>query len=150
MAGKYFEELELGWTIEHDIKKTVTETDNVLFSALTLNLAPLHIDAHYAAETEFGKPLVNSLYTLGLVCGISVADTTLGTTVANLGFGKITFPAPVFAGDTVNVETTVVAHRESRSRQDSGIVTFSHTGKNQDGVVVCECERAALMSKSHK
>jgi acyl dehydratase len=145
MAGKYFEEFEVGAVFEHRPARTVTETDNLLFSALTMNPQPLHLDAEFAKGTEFGKILVNSIFTLGLVVGLSVGDTTLGTTVGNLGFEKIEFPKPVFLGDTIRAETEVVAARASRSRPGQGIVTFEHRGVNQRGEVVCRAVRNALL-----
>ena len=145
MPGLYFEEFEVGQTFDHPIRRTITETDNVLISTMTHNPAPLHLDAEYMKNTEFGKPLVNSLFTLGLVIGMTVTETTLGTTVANLGMTNTTFPAPVFFGDTLRTRTTVVSKRDSKSRPTQGIVNFRHEGLNQDGVVVCICERAALM-----
>lgn len=148
MAGRYFEEFEPGEVIRHAARRTVTETDNVLFSTLTMNPAAIHLDHDYAAATEFGQPLVNSIFTLGLVVGLSVGDTTLGTTVANLGFEEIAFPAPVFVGDTISAETEVVACRASKSRPGQGIVTFLHRGVNQRGELVCQCRRAALMLKA--
>lgn len=147
MAGLYFEQFEPGQRFDHEWTRTVTEMDNVLFSTLTMNVQPLHIDAHFAAQTEFGKPLVNSLFTLGLVIGMSVNDTTFRTTVANLGMSETTFPNPVFAGDTIHVRTTVIAKRESKSRPQAGIIEFEHVGLNQDDKVVCVCRRAALMHK---
>lgn len=147
MPGLYFEEFEVGRTFEHEWTRTVTEMDNVLFSSLTMNVQPLHIDAHFAAGTEFKRPLVNSLFTLGLVIGMSVNDTTFRTTVANLGMSAITFPAPVFAGDTVHVRTTVVARRDSKSRPSAGIIEFEHVGLNHDNVVICVCRRSALMHR---
>ena len=147
MAGKYFEELEVGRRFEHEPGRTVTETDNLLFTALTLNPQPLHLDAEFAKGTQHGQILVNSLFTLALVVGLSVGDTTLGTTIGNLGFDKTTFPNPVFLGDTIRVTTTVVARRESRSRPDRGIVTFEHVGTNQRGEVVCSCLRGAMMTR---
>lgn len=147
MAGKYFEELEVGCTFEHEPGRTVTETDNLLFTALTLNPQPLHLDAEFAKNTQHGQILVNSLFTLALVVGLSVGDTTLGTTIGNLGFDKTTFPNPVFLGDTIRVTTTVVNRRESRSRPDRGIVTFEHIGTNQRGEVVCSCLRGAMMMR---
>jgi acyl dehydratase len=147
--GRWFEELEVGMVVVHALTRTVTESDNVLFSTMTMNPAPLHLDAHYAAtETEFGRPLVNSLFTLGLVVGLSVLETTHGTTIANLGFREVDFPAPVFYGDTVHVETSVLETRASRSRPEAGIVTFEHRGMNQDDVVVCRAVRSALMRRS--
>lgn len=147
MPGKYFEELQVGATFEHQPGRTVTETDNLLFTALTLNPQPLHLDAEFAAGTQHGQILVNSIFTLGLVVGLSVGDTTLGTTLGNLGFDKTTFPNPVFIGDTVRVQTTVVDKRESRSKPDRGVVTFEHQGINQRGEVVCSCIRGAMMMR---
>ncbi len=147
MPGKYFEELEVGMTFEHQPGRTVTETDNLLFTALTLNPQPLHLDAEFAAGTQHGKILVNSIFTLGLVVGLSVGDTTLGTTLGNLGFDKTTFPNPVFIGDTIRVTTRVVDRRESGSKPDRGVVTFEHQGVNQRGEVVCSCTRGAMMMK---
>ncbi len=145
MAGKYFEELEVGRSFKHEPGRTVTETDNLIFTALTLNTQPLHLDAEFAKDTLHGQILVNSIFTLGLVVGLSVADTTLGTTIGNLGFDKTTFPNPVFIGDTIRVSSTVVDRRESRSKPDRGIVTFEHVGTNQRGEVVCSCLRGAMM-----
>ncbi|MFW6094788.1 MAG: MaoC family dehydratase [Pseudomonadota bacterium] len=145
MPGKYFEELEVGAEFHHQPARTVTETDNLLFTALTLNPQPLHLDAEFAGATEHGRILVNSIFTLGLVVGVSVGDTTLGTTLGNLGFDETRFPNPVFIGDTVRVETHVVDKRESRSREDRGIVTFEHRGLNQRDELVCRCVRAAMM-----
>lgn len=147
MPGKYFEELDTGMTFDHQPGRTVTETDNLLFTALTLNTQPLHLDAEFAAATQHGRILVNSIFTLGLVVGLSVSDTTLGTTIGNLGFDKTTFPNPVFIGDTIRVTTRVVEKRESRSKPDRGIVTFEHQGLNQRGEVVCSCTRGAMMMK---
>ncbi len=145
MPGRYFEEFEVGQTFDHPIRRTVTETDNLLFSTLTHNPAALHLDAEYAKTTEFGRILVNSLFTLSLVVGISVNETTLGTTVANLGFGEVSFPKPVFIGDTLSVRTEVKALRPSRSRPGEGVVTFEHSATNQRGETVVVAERAALM-----
>lgn len=145
MAGLWFEEFEIGQRFVHEIRRTVLESDNMLFSALTYNPAALHIDHAYAATTEFGKPLINSLFTLGLVIGLSVQDTTFGTTVANLGMSETMFPKPVFAGDTIRVETEVKALRPSTSRPGQGIVTFEHCGINQRDELVCRTTRAALM-----
>lgn len=146
MAGLYFEEFEEGQTFEHTIRRTVTEADNVMFSTMTMNPAPLHIDRHYAeTETEFGQPIVNSLFTLGLMIGISVHETTLGTTIANLGMTDVKFPKPVFHGDTIRVETRVIGKRRSKSRPNAGIVEFEHTAFNQAGDVVASCLRQAFM-----
>lgn len=145
MAGLYFEQFEIGQVFTHAITRTVTETDNVLMTALSMNPQPLHWDVEFAAKTEFGKPLVNSMFTMALVVGISVAETTLGTTIGNLGFTEVRFPKPVFAGDTLRVETLVKSKRLSKSRGDSGIVDFEHRAFNQRDEVVCVCLRAALM-----
>lgn len=143
--GRWFDEFVVGDVIPHPLTRTITEADNVGFSTQTMNPAPLHIDAAYAATTDFGRPLVNSLLTLGLVVGISVHETTHGTTVANLGFETITFPAPVFHGDTIRVDTEVLATRRSDSKPDRGIVTFEHRAYNQHDELVCQAVRNALM-----
>lgn len=148
MAGLYFEQFGVGQVFEHEIRRTVTEADNVWFCGATYNPAQIHIDAEYCKSTEFGQPLVNSIFTLGLVVGLTVQDTTLGTTVANLGFTDIVFPKPVFAGDTIRSVTTVKDIRESKSRPNAGIVTFLHEGVNQRGEVVCSSKRQALMLRS--
>ena len=145
--GRWFEELEVGTVIVHALTRTVTEGDNVAFSTMTMNPAPLHLDAEYAAGTEFGRPLVNSLLTLGLVVGISVLETTHGTTIANLGFREVDFPAPLFPGDTVHVQSSVLEARASKSRPDAGVVTFEHRGMNHDDVLVCRAVRSALMRR---
>ena len=145
MGGRYFEEFEVGQRFEHEIRRTVTDMDNMLFSSLTYNPAAIHIDHAYAASTEFGRPLMNSIFTLGLVIGLSVQDTTLGTTIANLGMTDTTFPKPVFAGDTIRSVTEVKALRASSSRPGQGIVTFEHLGLNQRDEIVCRTLRAALM-----
>jgi acyl dehydratase len=146
MTGYYFEEFEVGRVFTHGIRRTVTETDNVLFSTMTHNPAPLHIDREYMrTQSEFGKPLVNSFFTLGLIVGISINDTTLGTTVANLGLEEVRFPAPLYVGDTVHVETEVKALRPSRSRTQNGILTLEHRGFNQHDVLVAICRRNVLM-----
>ena len=146
MAGYYFEEFSVGQRFEHAIRRTVTQTDNVLFSTMTHNPAPLHIDHEYMrTQSEFGRPLVNSFFTLGLIVGISINDTTLGTTVANLGLEDVRFPAPLFEGDTVHVQTEVVAARASRSRPGNGILTLAHSGYNQDDVLIASCRRNVLM-----
>lgn len=147
MAGRFFEELEVGQVFEHQPSRTVTETDNLLFTALTMNPQPLHLDAEFAREQEFGERLVNSIFTLGLIVGLSVGDTTLGTTVGNLGFEKVEFPRPVLLGDTLTAHTEVVAKRESKSRPEWGIVTFEHRGVNQRGEVVARATRAAMMRR---
>jgi acyl dehydratase len=147
VAGYYFEEFEIGRVFRHAIRRTVTETDNVLFSTLTHNPAPLHLDREYMARhSQFGQPLVNSFFTLGLIVGISINDTTLGTTVANLGLEDVRFPHPLFVGDTVHVETEVVAMRASRSRPGNGILTLEHRGFKQDDTLIAICRRAVLMS----
>lgn len=147
MPGLYFEEFSPGQVIEHQTRRTVTEADNMTFCAMTLNLAPLHIDAEYAKNSIYGQQIVNSLYTLGLVTGISMQDTTQGTTMGNLGFSDVQFPKPLFHGDTVRVRTEIVEKRESKSRPEAGIVTFRHYGINQRDDVVCDCTRAGLMFK---
>ena len=145
MGGRYFGEFSVGQRFEHEVRRTVTDMDNILFSALTHNPAAIHIDHEYAKTTEFGKPLINSIFTLGLIVGLSVQDTTFGTTVGNLGWEEVRFPKPVFAGDTLRAETTVVDLRESKSRPTQGIVTFEHKGYNQRDEEICVCRRAALM-----
>lgn len=147
MAGLYFEQFEIGQTFNHEIRRTVTDMDNILFSSLTYNPAAIHIDHEYAKGTEFGKPLMNSIFTLGLVVGLSVQDTTLGTTIGNLGWEEVAFPKPVFAGDTLRAESEVVALRESKSRPEQGIVTFEHRGYNQRNELVCRCRRVGLMMR---
>lgn len=148
MAGLYFEQFSVGKVFDHEIRRTVTDMDNILFSSLTYNPAAIHIDHAYAATTEFGKPLMNSIFTLGLVIGLSVQDTTLGTTIANLGMTDTTFPKPVFAGDTIRARTTVTELRDSKSRPTQGIVTFEHLGLNQNDEIVCRTLRGALMMRS--
>jgi len=150
MAGLYFEEFSVGQTFDHPIRRTITETDNVLISTLTHNPAPLHLDAEYMKGTEFGKPIINSCLTLALMVGISINDTTLGTTVANLGWDEVRFPKPLFPGDTIHIHTEVLELRESKSRPDNGIVTFAHRAFNQHNVLVGECKRTALMHKKPK
>lgn len=145
MTGKYFEELEPGMVFEHQPHRTVTESDNLTFSTMTHNPQPLHIDAEFAKTTQFGQILVNSYFTLGLVVGLSVGDTTLGTTIGNLGMDKVEFPKPVFIGDTLRVQTRIVDKRESKSKPDRGIVWFEHLGINQRDEVVCECIRKGMM-----
>ena len=149
MAGLYYEEFLVGQEFAHAWTRTVTEMDNVLFTSLTMNVQPLHLDAEFAAKTEFGKPLMNSIFTLGLMVGITVNDTTMGTTVGNLGFSDVKFPKPVFAGDTLRVRTKVLAMRESRSRPEVGIVDFEHTCWNQRDEMVAICRRQAMMRKKN-
>jgi len=148
LGGKYFEQFEVGQAFNHEVRRTVTDMDNILFSALTHNPAAIHIDHEYAKTTEFGKPLINSIFTLGLVVGLSVQDTTLGTTIGNLGWEAVAFPKPVFAGDTIRAETKVVALRESKSRPTQGIVTLEHKGLNQRDEEICVCRRVALMMRT--
>ena len=143
--GMWFEDFEVGMIVEHPLTRTITESDNVNFSTSTLNPAPLHIDADYATTTEFGRPLVNSLLTLGIVVGISVHELTHGTTIANLGFDEIRFPAPLFHGDTIHVESEITACRESASKPDRGIVKIEHRGFNQHDQLVCSAVRNAMM-----
>jgi acyl dehydratase len=148
MPGRYFDEWKVGDRVAHGVTRTVTETDNVLISALTHNPQPMHFDHEAAAKSEFGKPLVNSVFTFGLMIGVSVADTTLGTLVANLGYDQLKVPNPVFVGDTLRSETECTALRESKSRPNAGIVTWAHRSFNQDGALVCECTRTALLLKA--
>ncbi|MGH8254465.1 MAG: MaoC family dehydratase [Steroidobacteraceae bacterium] len=146
MAGLYFEEFRVGQLFSHAMRRTVTETDNLLISTLTHNPAALHLDAEYCrTQSEFGQRVVNSVFTLGLMVGVSVGDTTLGTTVANLGWDEVRFPKPLFHGDTVRCETEVLELRDSRSRPDNGIVIFAHRAFNQHDVLVASCKRSALM-----
>lgn len=147
MAGLTFDELEIGRVFTHQPSRTVTEADNLLFSTLTMNPQPLHIDAEFSKTSHFGQRLVNSIFTLGLVVGLSVGETTLGTTVGNLGFEKVEFPKPVFIGDTITAITEVIDKRESKSRPEWGIVTFEHRGVNQRGEIVALCRRQAMMLK---
>lgn len=147
MAGRWFDEWAIGDRITHEIRRTVTETDNLLFSTMTHNPQPLHIDAETAKASEFGQILVNGTFTFALMIGLSVGDTTLGTLVANLGYDKLVMPKPVFIGDTMRAESEVTALRESRSRRDAGIVTFAHILVNQRDEVVCQCLRSALLKR---
>ena len=147
MAGKYFEEFTVGDRFGHQPGRTVTETDNLLFSTMTHNPQPLHVDAEFARGTQHGQILVNSIFTLGLAVGLSVGDTTLGTTLGNLGFDKTTFPNPVFIGDTLTAATVVLDKRESQSKPDRGIVTFEHLLTNQRGEIVCRCQRSGMMMR---
>ncbi len=151
MAGLYFEEFSVGMTFKHAIRRTVTEADNVFFTALTHNPAALHLDEEYCrTQTEFGQRIVNSAFTLGLMVGISVGDTTLGTTVANLGWDAVRFPKPLFHGDTVHVESEVSEIRDSRSRPENGIIVFEHRAYNQHNDLVATCKRSALMLRKPK
>ena len=148
MAGLYYEQLEVGRTFQHEIRRTVTEMDNVMFNAMTYNPAPIHIDAEYGRSYRvFGQRFFNRSFTLGLVVGVSVGETTLGTTVGNLGFDEVRFPAPLFHGDTVRSETEVISRRESASRPNAGIVVFEHRGYNQKNVLIARIRRSALMMK---
>jgi acyl dehydratase len=147
MAGLYFEDFKVGQEFKHALTRTVTEMDNTMFSLLTLNPQPLHIDAHFAAKTEFGQRIFNSLYTLGIMIGMTVYDTTLGTTVANLGMTDVRFPKPVFHGDTLRATTTVISLRDSKSRPEAGIVEFEHHALNQNDEIVGSCRRMALMHR---
>ena len=147
MAGIWFDDLTVGRVFQHAIRRTVTETDNLLFSALTHNPAQLHLDAEYMKTTGYGRIIMNSTFTLGLMVGVSVGETTLGTAVANLGWDEVRFPAPVFIGDTLHVETEVLDLRESKSRPDAGIVTYGHRAYNQDDVLVASCKRSGLQLK---
>jgi len=147
MAGRWFDEWQIGDNIRHEIRRTVTETDNLLFSTMTHNPQPLHIDAEAARASEFGQILVNGTFTFALMVGLSVGDTTLGTLVANLGYDKLVMPKPVFIGDTLRAESEIAELRESRSRPDAGIVTFRHVLINQRDEIVCQCLRSALLRK---
>lgn len=148
MAGRYFEQWAVGDRISHDVRRTVTETDNLIFSTMTHNPQPLHIDAEYAAKSEYGRIVVNGTFTFALMVGLSVSDTTLGTLVANLGYDKVVMPAPVFIGDTMRAETTVIETRASGSRPNAGIVTFRHDLLNQRDQLVCQCLRMALILRA--
>ncbi|MCE2841639.1 MAG: MaoC family dehydratase [Novosphingobium sp.] len=147
MPGVWFDELSLGQRFDHAIRRTVTETDNILFTTLSHNPAQLHLDAEYMKGSEYGQVLVNSCFTLSLMVGVSVGDTTLGTAVANLGWDEVRFPKPVFIGDTLNIVTEVLELRESKSRPDAGIVTFLHQAFNQRGELVASCKRSGLQRK---
>ena len=148
MSGRFFGEWTVGDRIEHALRRTVTETDNLLITTLTHNPQPLHLDADYAGSTEYGRIVVNGIFTFGLMVGLSVGDTTLGTLVANLGYDKVAMPNPVFIGDTLHAATEVVELRASRSRPDAGIVVFAHTMRNQRDEVVCTCLRTALLKRA--
>lgn len=147
MPGKFFEDLEEGMTILHSNGRTITEADNTFFNAITMNTQPLHLNEDFASKSQFGKRIVNGILTLGLVIGITVEDLTAGTIIANLGYEKVNHPKPVFHGDTIYVETTVLDTRPSRTKPDRGIVRLKHLGKNQSGEIVCEVERAVLFLK---
>jgi acyl dehydratase len=150
MPGRFYEQWTIGDRILHQPHRTVTEADNLLISALTHNPQPLHLDAEYASATEFGRIVVNGTFTFALMVGLSVGDTTLGTLVANLGYDKVRMPRPVFIGDTLRAETQVIALKDSKSRPDTGIVTFAHAMLNQDGETVCTCERTALVQRKKR
>lgn len=147
MAGKYYEDLPVGTVIKHESGRTLTEMDNVLFSSLTMNTQPLHINEDFAAKSQFGQRIVNGIFTLGVVVGITVGDLTAGTIIANLGYENVQHPHPMYHGDTIYVETEITAARESKSRPDCGIVTMKHIGRNQEGVVCIEVTRSALFLK---
>ncbi|WP_423142070.1 MaoC family dehydratase [Parablastomonas sp. CN1-191] len=147
MAGVWFDDMHVGQRFEHAIRRTVTETDNVLFTTLSHNPAALHLDAEYMAGTDYGRILVNSCFTLSLMVGVSVGDTTLGTAIANLGWDEVRFPAPVFIGDTLNMVTEVIDLRDSKSRPEAGIVTFRHEAWNQHGTLVATCKRSGLQKR---
>ena len=147
MAGRYFDEWRIGDRVEHEVRRTVTETDNLLFSAMTHNPQPMHIDAEYAAKSEFGRILVNGTFTFSLLVGLSVVDTTMGVLIANLGYDKVVMPKPVFIGDTLRARTEVADLRDSRSRPDAGIITFRHEMLNQRDEVVCQMLRTVLMRR---
>lgn len=147
MSGRYFEDWTIGDRISHPVRRTVTETDNLLLTTLTHNVQPLHLDAEYAAATEFGQIVVNGLFTFSLLVGLSVAETTLGTLVANLGYDAVKMPKPVFIGDTLRAETEIAALRASNSRPNAGIVSFSHRALNQRDEIVCVCTRTALVQR---
>lgn len=148
MPGRFFDEWTVGDRIDHAVTRTVTETDNLLISTLTHNPQPLHLDREAAAQSEFGQPIVNSIFTFGLMIGVGVSDTTFGTLVANLGYDKLVFPKPVFIGDTLRSESECIAVRESKSRANAGIVTWAHRSFNQRDKLVCQCERSALILKT--
>jgi acyl dehydratase len=148
MPGRHFDQFTPGEVIVHELRRTVTETDNLLICTLTHNPQPLHLDAEYAGATEFGRVVVNGIFTFGLMVGVSVGDTTLGTLVANLGYNEVVMPKPVFVGDTLRCETGVVEVRESRSRPNAGVIVFEHRAINQRDEVVCRCRRTALLSRS--
>ncbi|MFW5692409.1 MAG: MaoC family dehydratase [Chloroflexota bacterium] len=144
MAGRYYDELQVGQVIEHDLARTITETDNVLFNSLTMNTQPLHINEVFAAQTQFGQRIVNGILTLGIVVGVTVPDLTAGTIIANLGYEQVLHPHPLYHGDTIRVTTEIIARRDSKSRPEAGLVTMKHTGRNQNDVVCIEVTRTAL------
>ena len=148
MAGLYFDDFHEGQTFRHELTRTVTEADNTMFSLMSMNPQPLHIDAHFAEGTEWGQRLFNSMFTLAIMVGMTVQDTTLGTTIGNLGLSDVTFPAPVFHGDTLRAETKVVSVRASKSKPDRGIVEFEHSCFKQDGTLVARCRRLAMMRRA--
>jgi acyl dehydratase len=148
MAGRFFDQWQVGDHIAHEIRRTVTETDNLLITTLTHNPQPLHLDAEYAGATEFGRIVVNGTFTFALMIGLSVGDTTLGTLIANLGYDKVVMPKPVFIGDTLRADTEVIELRASKSRPNAGIVTFKHCALNQRDEIVCQCLRMALLKKA--
>ena len=150
MAGKYYDELNVGMTIRHSLGRTVTETDNVLFNSLTMNTQPLHMNADFASNTQFGQRIVNGILTLGIVVGLTVGDLTEGTIIANLSYEKVNHPRPVFHGDTLYVETEVIDMRESRTKPEQGVVKLRHLGKNQHGEIVCDVERTVLFLRHIK
>ncbi len=150
MPGKFFDELEVGMKFKHSAGRTITEMDNVLFSVLTMNTQPLHINEEFSEKTEFGQRIVNGIFTMGLVVGLTVSDISEGTIIANLGYDKVIHPNPTFHNDTIYAETEVLAKRESKSRPNAGIVTFRHWGKKSDGTVVVEFERTAMFLKKSK
>lgn len=148
MPGFYYEQFSVGQIFQHELRRTVTEMDNMLFSNMTLNPQPLHIDRHFCeTQTEWGQPIMNSLFTLGLMIGIAVTDTTVGTTIANLGMTDVRFPHPLYQGDTIHVTSEIISMRESKSRPDAGIVEFEHKAFNQDDVLVAICRRNAFMRR---
>jgi len=147
MSGMYYEDFVIGDVIRHEVTRTVTETDNLLITTLTMNVQPLHLDAEFAGESMFGRQIVNSIFTLGVVTGVPVQETTLGTTLGNLGFREVSFPKPVFFGDTLRVETETLDKRESKSRPETGIVGIEHRGFNQNDELVCTVRRTALMKR---
>ena len=150
MAGLYLEDCKIGQIFNHEIRKTVTQNDNMMFSTMTLNSQPLHIDKQFSEKTIWGKPIVNSFFTLGLVVGIGVGETTHGTIIGNLGMLETSFPNPVFEGDTIHATTEILKARESKTKKDRGIVDFMHIGYNQDNLVICKCHRQVMMYRREK